>query len=315
MKSSDLIPYARILQVANGTDLNSVLVPGTYYLYGSVTNNPSGDALGANSILEVQAGRGTSLVQRVLSAATGNMYYRWVYNIKVSPVWSAWRKLTDSTSSLVNSFNARTGAVTLTSGDVTTALGYTPTSLTQVQQNAVGLYAAGSNVNLNNIMTAGIYKLDTTPINGPTWATSEYSQLLVFRGAGDTVVQMIVDWTTGYFSYRLGNPPPIGSGNWKPWQYVVTSANQTMQLANPWYIKIPGGLILQGGKVGPVGSAGGQGPYSFGTTFPNACISLVVSGEASNQVQVTGGSITTSNFKFDVNTGSNVYVHWTAAGY
>lgn len=315
MKSSDLIPYARILQVANGTDLNSVLVPGTYYLYGSVTNNPSGDALGANSILEVQAGRGTSLVQRVLSAATGNMYYRWAYNINTSPVWSAWRKLTDSTSSLVNSFNARTGAVTLTSGDVTTALGYTPTSLTQVRQNAVGLYNAGSNANLNNITTAGIYRLDATPINGPAWATSQWSQLLVFRGAGDTVVQMIVDSDTHYFSYRVGNPPPIGSGSWKSWQYVVTSANQTLQLANPWYIKIPGGLILQGGKLGPFGTGAGQGPYSFGITFPTACISLVVSGEGSNQVEVTSGSITTSNFKVTISAGSNVYVHWTAAGY
>ena len=315
MKSSDLIPYARILQVANGTDLNSVLVPGTYYLYGSVTNNPSGDALGANSILEVQAGRGTSLVQRVLSAATGNMYYRWAYNINTSPVWSAWRKITDSTSSLVNSFNARTGAVTLTSGDVTTALGYTPTSLTQVQQNAVGLYNAGSNANLNNYTSAGIYKLEATPINGPAGTTSEWSQLLVFRGPGNTVVQMIVDWDTGYFSYRLGNPPPIGPGNWKPWQFVVTSANQTLQLANPWYIKIPGGLILQGGKIGSFGGSGTFGPYSFGTTFPNACISLVVSGERSNQVEVTDGTITTSNFKFTVSAGNNFYVHWFAAGY
>jgi hypothetical protein len=127
---------------------------------------------------------------------------------------------------------------------------------------------------------------------------------------------MIVDWATGSFSFRQGNPPSIGgSGDWKPWQHVVTSANQTMQLANPWYIKIPGGLILQGGNIGPVGSAGGQGPYYFGTTFPNACISLVVSGDSSNQVAVTGGSITTSSFKFDVSSGSTVYVHWIAAGY
>lgn len=315
MKSSDLIPYARILQVANGTDLNSVLVPGTYYLYGSVTNNPSGDALGANSILEVQAGRGTSLVQRVLSAATGNMYYRWAYNINTSPVWSAWRKLTDSTSSLVNSFNARTGAVTLTSGDVTTALGYTPTSLTQVQQNAVGLYAAGSNANLNNYTNAGIYKLDSGTINGPTWATSEWSQLLVFRGAGDTVVQMIVDWTSGYFAYRLGNPPPIGSGSWKPWQFVVTSANQTMQLGSPGYIKIPGGLIIQWGTYGPVNTGGGQGPVNFPIAYPTGVFMVNAAGESTNQVQVTSGTITTTGFKFDNNTGSNCYIHWISTGY
>ena len=221
----------------------------------------------------------------------------------------------NNADALVESFNSRVGDVTLTPSDVVVALGYTPISLAQAQQNAVGLYNAGSNANLNNITTSGIYRLDATPINGPAWATSQWSQLLVFKGVGDTVVQMIVDWETGYFSYRVGNPPPTGSGNWKPWQFVVSSANQTVQLANPWYIKIPGGLILQGGKIGSFGGSGTFGPYSFGTTFPNACISLVVSGELSNQVEVTGGTITTSNFKVTVSAGNNFYVHWLAAGY
>ena len=294
-------------------NLDLLTIGGMYPLHANPVNGPPG-AAGQYSQLLVVHGAGGSMWQLLASLGSANMWYR--TGIPTSPpTWDPWRQIIDSNVALVNSFNARTGAVTLTSGDVTTALGYTPTSLTQVQQNAVGLYNAGSNANLNNYTSAGIYKLDATPINGPAWATSEYSQLLVFRGAGDTVVQMIVDWTTGYFSYRIGNPPPIGSGNWKPWQFVVTSANQTLQLANPWYIKIPGGLILQGGKLGSFGGSGTFGPFSFGTTFPSACISLVVSGELSNQVEVTGGTITTSNFKVTVSSGNNLYVHWLAAGY
>ena len=294
-------------------NLDLLTIGGMYHVDANPVNGPPGLA-GQYSQLLVVRGAGGSVWQMLTSMGSVNIWYR--TGIPISPpTWDPWRQIIDSNTPLVNSFNARTGAVTLTSGDVTTALGYTPTSLTQVQQNAVGLYNAGSNANLNNYTSAGIYKLEATPINGPAGTTSEWSQLLVFRGPGNTVVQMIVDWDTGYFSYRLGNPPPIGPGNWKPWQFVVTSANQTLQLANPWYIKIPGGLILQGGKIGPFGGSGTFGPYSFGTTFPNACISLVVSGELSNQVEVTGGTITTSNFKFTVSAGNNFYVHWLAAGY
>ena len=294
-------------------NLDLLTIGGMYHVDANPVNGPPGLA-GQYSQLLVVRGAGGSVWQMLTSMGSANIWYRTGIPSS-SPTWDPWRQILDSNTKLVNSFNGRTGAVTLTSGDVTTALGYTPTSLTEVHQNAVGLYTAGSNANLNDYVNSGIYRLDVTPINGPTWATSEFSQLLVFRGGGDTVVQMIVDWTTGNFSYRQGNPPPIGPGNWKPWQYVVSSSNLILQLANPWYIKIPGGLILQGGKLGPFTSGGVFGPYSFGTTFPTTCISLVVSGELSNQVEVTGGTITTSNFKVTISSGNNIYVHWLAAGY
>ena len=296
-------------------NLDLLINGGMYHVDANPVNGPPGLA-GQYSQLLVVRGAGGSMWQLLVSMGSANMWYR--TGIPVSPpTWDPWRQIIDSNVALVNSFNGRTGAVSLTGGDVTNALGYTPISkaIGDTYYPAIGHYPA-TGVNLNSIVNGGMYRIGGDPVNGPPGNAAQYSQLLVVRGAVDTIWQMVVNYSNNQLWYRAGNPPEAGgSGVWNPWQFVVTSANQTMQLANPWYIKIPGGLILQGGKIGPFGGSGTFGPYSFGTTFPSACISLVVSGERSNQVEVTDGTITTSNFKFTVSAGNNLYVHWFAAGY
>jgi hypothetical protein len=216
---------------------------------------------------------------------------------------------------VVSSFNTRTGAVTLASADVTGALGFTPVSQVLTDALYPRLIDTGASIDLNTLVNPGMYRTNGTVTNGPPWSTATYSQVLVVRGASDTVWQMIVDWTNSYVSYRVGNPPPIGPGSWKAWNFFNTSASENISFANPGYYKHTNGLILQWGKIGPLGAGTGLGPYSFATTFPNAAISVVASGEGSNQVEVTAGSITTSNFKVTISAGSSVYIHWISTGY
>jgi hypothetical protein len=71
----------------------------------------------------------TSVVGALYYNTSGNQLYVWN--------GSAWDQAAFSTAGAVTSFNTRTGAVTLTSGDVTGALGYTPldaAATTYVQQ-------------------------------------------------------------------------------------------------------------------------------------------------------------------------------------
>jgi hypothetical protein len=118
---------------------------------------------GANKIIEIS--RGNTWKLNTVAGTDGQV-------IGQASGVTAW-------TNVVNSFNTRTGAVTLTSGDVTGALGFTPSSVagstTQIQYNLAGVNAGSSALTF----------VDTpaTPQADMTLGSGGYTSTLTFNAA------------------------------------------------------------------------------------------------------------------------------------
>jgi hypothetical protein len=138
----------------------------------------------------------------------------------------------------VLSFNTRTGAVTLSSGDVTTALGYTPPqpngtgasgtwgiSITGNAATVSNITRANSgNVDINTLTTSGFYRINAAETNRP----GDYGQMLTVYGGSDTIGQLYFDYGTGDIISRAGNPSNVGgSGSWSAWKRNLNATNYT----------------------------------------------------------------------------------------
>lgn len=78
-------------------------------------------------------------------------------------------------------------------------------------------------VDLNTISTAGSYRINEY-INGPD-INYVYGQLLVIRGASDTITQIISDINSTNIAWRSGNPEPLGHGAWGAWRSFWHAGN------------------------------------------------------------------------------------------
>jgi hypothetical protein len=127
------------------------------------------------------------------------------------------------------------------------------------------------------------------------------AQVAAIIGAASTAAQGVVELATN--AEALG-----GSDSTR----AVTSAGlaSDKSLATPGYMKFPGGLIIQWGRVTP---SSGTGTVTFPITFPNAVFSVVATitnaPTATNSFVVVGTrSITTSGFetrhRFQVGAGN-----------
>ncbi len=123
MNANEIVPYARINTLAAGVNLDTVTTPGFYNLLGSVTAGTT--TISTTDTLQVTRGLGDTCTQ-VVTTNTGQVWIRQGTNLSDTPAWTVWRQVLTDTSTFVNSFNTRTGAVTLTTADITAALGYTP---------------------------------------------------------------------------------------------------------------------------------------------------------------------------------------------
>lgn len=113
----------------------------------------------------------------------------------------AYGRITSATSNPfggVTSFNTRTGAVTLTSGDVTTALGYTPLNSTATR---VITFNGRSNA-------VTLTSLDVTDALGYTPLNSTATRVITFNGRSNAVTLTSSDVTTA-----LGYTPGTGNGS------------------------------------------------------------------------------------------------------
>lgn len=142
---------------------------------------------------------------------TGALY--WNSTLNQLYVWdgAAWDEAAFSVTGAVTSFNTRTGAVTLTSGDVTTALGYTPSTV----------------ANLNDISDVTITTPSTNQIlkyNGTNWVNGSdtdtgilYTDLSVSTAAAGSPA-LSYNNTNGVFTYT---PPDLTS-------YITASSTDTL---------------------------------------------------------------------------------------
>jgi len=75
---------------------------------------------------------------------------------------------------------------------------------------------------LNSIITSGFYRVGINPVNAPI--NSDKAQLIISRG-GDTITQIISQYSTNDFWVRAGNPVEVGgSGSWSTWKELGTGA-------------------------------------------------------------------------------------------
>lgn len=140
--------------------------------------------------------------------------------------------ITSTVTAPVSSVFGRTGAVTLTSGDVTGALGFTPVSTAQVNRGGSG----GADV--NTLTTSGFYRINNTEANRP----GDWGQLLTVHGGSDTIGQLYFDYTNGAILSRAGNPTNVGgSGSWSAWRTNLNSAN-----VGSFALPIGGGSLTTG---------------------------------------------------------------------
>lgn len=77
--------------------------------------------------------------------------------------------------------------------------------------NAIG----GSD--LNTIIQSGMYRINSSLSNAPTGI--EYGQLIVVHGGGDSITQIVTDYSSRNIYWRSGNPKDVsGSGSWGVWR-------------------------------------------------------------------------------------------------
>jgi hypothetical protein len=154
---------------------------------------------------------------------------------------------TAATAGNVSSFNTRTGAITLSSTDVTTALGYTPynstnpsgyiTSSGSISGNAGtvtnGVYTtsavlldkggASSAVDWNTLTTAGIYSVGAASFTGANTPSSAYPYgQLVISTNGNVVVQQYYTHTS---PVTVWTRVKYNAADWQPWSVGLNSGN------------------------------------------------------------------------------------------
>lgn len=92
------------------------------------------------------------------------------------------------------------------------------------------------NVNFNDVTEGGMYRYNSSITNGPDGAGS-HGQLLVVRGANDTIAQLCFPYADSRMFLRTGNAVNNPNGTWQGW---VAIAN-TNDLNN--YLPLSGGQV------------------------------------------------------------------------
>ena len=123
--------------------------------------NVSANVAGVNSFADLY--RGAAGSDPTGTITTGSLYYN-TGSPKQLKIYdgSNWVNAAFSASGAVTAFNSRTGAVTLSSGDVTTALGFTPQTVNANLTAIAGLTsAANKGVQFTGSGSAAVYDLTT----------------------------------------------------------------------------------------------------------------------------------------------------------
>ena len=182
---------------------------------------------------------------------TGALY--WNSTLNQLYVWdgAAWDEAAFSVTGAVTSFNTRTGAVTLTSGDVTTALGYTPSTV----------------ANLNDITDVTLTSPSTNQVlkyNGTNWVNDsdtdtgiQYTDLSVSTAAAGSPA-LSYNNTSGVFTYT---PPDLTS-------YITASSTDTLtnKSGNISQWTNDSGYLTSETYTGTVTSVGATVPTGFTVT-------------------------------------------------
>lgn len=86
--------------------------------------------------------------------------------------------------------------------------------------------AFSPSTNMNEVTTSGAYRVNSGNTNAPSGA--DWGQIFVVHGGGDTIAQLMFDYSQGRCWLRTGNPSDCGgTGAWTEWRALYTSQNIT----------------------------------------------------------------------------------------
>jgi hypothetical protein len=141
---------------ANVTNMATLGASGVVTNIATVATNVAG----VNSFADLYRGAQSSAPTGTIT--TGSLYYNTSDSKLYIYTGSAWDEAAFSLTGSVTSFNTRAGAVTLSSGDVTTALGFTPQTVNANLTAIAGLTsAANKGVQFTGSGSAAVYDLTT----------------------------------------------------------------------------------------------------------------------------------------------------------
>ena len=105
-----------------------------------------------------------------------------------------------------------------------------------------------SGTNFNNIISSGFYRIINNNENSPS--DSDYSQMIVVHGGGDTIAQIVFCYDNNNVWVRAGNPVNNSTGHWNDWARLAF-ANEIPDLSSfLQYSPLNGGLIKQDSSSG-----------------------------------------------------------------
>jgi hypothetical protein len=101
-------------------------------------------------------------------------------------------------------------------------------SLAEIGAARFSTLAVGTD--LNTVVNPGFYRIAYSHGNAP--ADVNYGQLIVARGGGDTILQIVTGYNNGEIYWRQGNPPDVGNsnGSWGPWRRFFHSGNLALPI-------------------------------------------------------------------------------------
>ena len=187
------------------------------------------------------------------------------------------------------------------------------------QQHIVKFLTSG--VDLNTIVETGSYRLSSSHTNAPSG--HDYGQMLVIRGAGDTIAQLLFPYNNDNVWRRSGNPTNVGGvGSWRPWinlgrDTTIYSDADTYRLilgkngSTSDYIRTPSnGLIpFTSGGSGSVGTSA----WPFSTIYANT---IYEGGTAlsSKYIPSTASSSSWGSYNISTTKGGYSGFHFTNGG-
>ena len=86
--------------------------------------------------------------------------------------------------------------------------------------------AFSPNTDMNKVTVSGAYRINQGNTNAPSG--TDWGQIFVVHGGGDTIAQLMFDYQKGKCWLRTGNPSDVGgTGAWTEWRSLYTSENIT----------------------------------------------------------------------------------------
>ena len=197
---------ANVTTVAGiSADVTTVAADGTDI--GTVATNIASVNTVATNVTDVVTFATTYLgafASAPTTSVTGALYYNTVGGQLYIWDGSTWDPAAFNASGVVTSFNTRTGAVTLTSSDVTTALGYTPldaAATTYVQQTSTTGSAdlpTGTTAQRDGSPAAGYIRFNTDETSFEGYDGSAWGSIGGGASAGGAIYENTDDITADY---------------------------------------------------------------------------------------------------------------------